>query len=56
MAALLDGPVPGEFGWLKPPIANEGSRLAAMMCPATGRLELLGLERGAAVTQPLYLE
>ena len=55
MTALLSGPVPGEFGWLKPPIANEGSRLAAMMCPATGRLELLGLEGGVAVTRPLYL-
>jgi hypothetical protein len=55
MAALLAGPVPSEFAWLKPPIANEGSRLAAMMCPATGRLELLGMEGGAAVTQPLYL-
>ena len=55
MTALLSGPVPGEFGWLKPPIANEGSRLAAMMCPATGRLELLGLEGGEAVTRPLIL-
>jgi len=55
MAALLAGPVPGEFAWLRPPIANEGSRLAAMMCPATGRLELIGMEGGAAVTQPLYL-
>jgi hypothetical protein len=55
MAALMAGPVPGEFAWLTPPIANEGSRLAAMMCPATGRLELMGLERGVAVTQPLYL-
>jgi hypothetical protein len=56
MAALLAGPVPNEFAWLKPPIANEGSRLAAMMCPATGRLELLGMEGAAAVTRPLYLD
>ena len=56
MAALLSGPVPHEFGWLKPPIANEGSRLAAMMCPASGRLELLGLERGVAVTRPLHVD
>jgi hypothetical protein len=55
MAALLAGPVPSDFGWLKPPIANEGSRLAAMMSPATGKLELLGLEGGEAVTRPLYL-
>jgi hypothetical protein len=55
MAALLAGPVPSDFGWLTPPIANEGSRLAAMMSPATGRLELLGLEGGVAVTHPLYL-
>ena len=54
-AALLAGPVPNEFGWLKPPIANEGSRLAAMMTPATGRLELLGMEGSVAVTRPLYL-
>jgi hypothetical protein len=56
MAALLAGPVPNEFAWLRPPIANEGSRLAAMMCPATGRLELLGMEGAAAVTRPLYLD
>ena len=55
MTALLAGPVPRDFGWLRPPIANEGSRLATMMSPATGRLELLGLEGGVAVTQPLYL-
>jgi len=55
MTALLAGPVPSDFGWLKPPIANEGSRLAAMMSPATGRLELLGLEGGKAVTRPLYM-
>lgn len=55
MTALLAGPVPSDFGWLKPPIANEGSRLAAMMSPATGKLELLGLEGGKAVTRPLYL-
>jgi hypothetical protein len=56
MTALLSGPVPGEFGWLKPPIANEGSRLAAMMCPAKGRLEVVGMEGATAVTRPLYLE
>ncbi|MFN8891007.1 MAG: hypothetical protein ACK5WA_01395, partial [Alphaproteobacteria bacterium] len=55
MTALLAGPVPSDFGWLKPPIANEGSRLAAMMSPATGRLELLGMEGSTAVTRPLYL-
>jgi hypothetical protein len=55
MTALLAGPMPREFAWLKPPIANEGSRLAAMMSPATGRLELLGLEGGEAVTRPLIL-
>jgi hypothetical protein len=55
MTTLLSGPVPGEFGWLKPPIANEGSRLATMMSPAAGRLELLGMEAGVAVTRPLYL-
>jgi hypothetical protein len=26
-----------------------------MMSPATGKLELLGMEGGVAVTQPLYL-
>ena len=56
MTALLAGPVPSDFGWLQPPIANEGSRLAAMMCPASGRLELLGMEGVTAVTRPLYLE
>jgi hypothetical protein len=55
MTALLAGPVPRDFGWLKPPITNEGSRLATMMSPATGKLELLGMEGGVAVTQPLYL-
>lgn len=55
MTRLLAGPVPSDFSWLTPPIANEGSRLAAMMCPATGRLELLGMEAGVAATEPLYM-
>jgi hypothetical protein len=52
---LLAGPVPNEFRWLKPPIANEGSRMATMMCPASGRLEVIGMEGATAVTRPLYL-
>ncbi len=56
MTALLAGPVPKEFGWVTPPLANEGSRLATMICPASGRLEVVGMEGTAAVTRPLYLE
>jgi hypothetical protein len=55
MAALLASPLPENFTWLTPPIINEGSRLAAFMAPATGRLEVLGLEGEVVVTRPLYL-
>ncbi len=55
MQHILARPIAPDFGWLEPPVRNEASRLAAVMCPADGRLELLGLEAGEPVTQPLRL-
>jgi hypothetical protein len=53
MRALLeDGPVGPGFGWLVPPLANPRSRLAAVMRPRTGALELVGMrgtERVSAI-------
>lgn len=47
MMAVLEGPVEPGFGWLAPPLANPGTRLAAVMRPGTGALELVGM-RGEA--------
>lgn len=48
------------FGWLRPPILNRLTRLAAILDPASGRLQVLGLERlgdiALPATQTLSLE
>jgi hypothetical protein len=47
------------FGWLRPPVLNRLTRLAAVMNAATGALSVIGLEaRGTIampVTKPLHL-
>lgn len=40
------------FGWLRPPVLNRFSRLAAAMNPATGVLQLIGLERAGDISLP----
>lgn len=40
-ALLAGGAVPDRFAWLKSPLLNEGTRLAAVMHPAEGRLDLV---------------
>jgi hypothetical protein len=52
---------PGQgFGWLRPPVLNHLTRVAAVMNAATGALSVIGLERrgttAVPVTQALRLE
>jgi hypothetical protein len=44
-----------DFDWVRPPILNPFTRLAAIMCPATGLLRFLGYEqvRGCELPQPV---
>jgi hypothetical protein len=55
MQALLADPVPEGLGWLTPPLLNSGTRLAAVLRPAEGRLELAGYEREGRVSEILGL-
>ena len=55
MQALLADPVPARLGWLTPPLLNSGTRLAAVMRPAEGRLELAGYESTGRVSEILDL-
>lgn len=41
-----------DFSWLRPPILNRFSRLAAMMNAATGSLQVVGLERFGSIALP----
>ena len=47
------------FGWLRPPVLNRLTRLAAVMNAATGALSVVGLEAKGTiampVTKPLHL-
>jgi hypothetical protein len=55
MAGVLrDGVRPG-LGWLAPPLLNRGTRLAAVMCPAEGTLELAGYAGEQRVSDVLQL-
>ena len=52
---------PGQgFGWLRPPVLNRFTRLAAVMNAATGALSVIGLEAKGTiampVTKPLHLD
>ncbi len=40
------------FGWLRPPVLNRLTRLAAVMNPATGSLQVVGLERAGDIALP----
>ncbi|CAH0165634.1 carcinine hydrolase/isopenicillin-N N-acyltransferase family protein [Roseomonas sp. CECT 9278] len=56
MAELVShGVVPDGFAWLAPPLLNHGTRLAAVMCPAQGRLELVAHEGEERVSEVLRL-
>jgi hypothetical protein len=55
LAAWRGDPERGDFEWVKPPILNPFTRLAAVMCPATGLLRAVGYERvrGCELPQPV---
>jgi hypothetical protein len=55
MDRLLALRVPEGLGWLAPPLLNHGTRLAAVMRPATGALELAGFAGERQVTERLEL-
>jgi len=56
MAALVaGGTVPDGFTWLTPPLLNRGTRLAAVMRPAEGRVELVAHEGERRVSGILEL-
>ncbi|MBX9702095.1 MAG: hypothetical protein K2X74_21855, partial [Acetobacteraceae bacterium] len=55
LALLAAGPVAPGFAWLVPPIANPGTRLAAVLRPATGGLELVGMNGTRQVSAILAL-
>lgn len=54
-ALLARGEVPEGFAWLVPPLLNHGTRLAAIMRPAEGRLDLVAHEGERRVSEPLSL-
>lgn len=41
------------FGWLRPPVLNRLTRLAAVMNAATGALSVVGLERKGTIAMPV---
>jgi hypothetical protein len=41
-----------DFSWLRPPVLNKYTRLAAMMNAATGTLQVVGLERFGSIALP----
>lgn len=57
MAAVLDAsPVAPGFAWLAPPLANPGTRLAAVMRPEAGMLELVGMNGERRVSGILTID
>ena len=40
------------FAWLRPPVLNRLTRLAASLNPATGTLQVVGLERQGSIALP----
>ncbi len=52
---VAGGVVPEGFAWLTPPLLNHGTRLAAVMRPAEGRVELVAHEGERRVSEPLSL-
>jgi hypothetical protein len=55
LAADINAPIPERFAWLVPPLLNAGSRLAAVMRPSDGRLELVELEGERRASEVLEL-
>jgi hypothetical protein len=56
MATLVDGGVvPDGFAWLVPPLLNHGTRLAAVLRAAEGRVELVAHEGERRVSEVLDL-
>ena len=55
MEALLEAGVPDGLDWLRPPLLNAGTRLAAVMRPAEGRLVLAGFAGERRVSEVLAL-
>lgn len=55
MADLVEIGPPEGLGWLRPPILNRGTRLAAVMRPASGRLSVAGFAGERPVTALLHL-
>ena len=55
MESVLAEPIPDGLGWLVPPLLNPGTRLAAVMRPAEGRLTLAGFEGERRVSEVLEL-
>jgi hypothetical protein len=48
LAAWSGASAPGGFDWVKPPVLNPYTRVAAEMCPATGTLRARGYEKPPA--------
>ncbi|WP_203073348.1 C45 family peptidase [Falsiroseomonas ponticola] len=55
MAGLLEAGPPEGLAWLRPPLVNRGTRLAAVMRPAAGRLSVAGFAGERQVTALLHL-
>jgi hypothetical protein len=55
MAGLVETTLPQDLGWLRPPVLNRGTRLAAVMRPASGRLTVAGFAGERQVTALLHL-
>ncbi len=55
MAGLLEASPPHGLAWLRPPLVNHGTRLAAVMRPASGRLAVAGFAGERQVTALLHL-
>ncbi len=55
METLLAAGIPAGLDWLRPPLLNAGTRLAAVMRPAEGVLLLAGYEGERRVSEVLHL-
>ena len=55
MAKLIEGGVDWSFQWLCPPILQPDTRVAAMACPASGRVIIQGWEKSGPATAVLDL-
>jgi hypothetical protein len=52
LAGWPDRFAPGGFEWVRPPVLNPYTRVAAEMCPASGTLRARGYERSPAKELP----